>query len=135
MSTEKVDQENNPGTTRTTNQQARLVLYHFSAHCPPPLASRSRIQNPLYGITKDALMAQVEAFVREQGLEEDESTFKKGALLAQKPQEFESMLELDEADKEIIRRETTRSYTFLHYLSIHIYPVSQINGGNLKPYT
>lgn len=74
----------------------------------------------MHGIPKDTLMAQVEAFVREQGLEEAEPTFKKGALLAQKPKDFESMIELDEADKEIIRRETTRSSPFLHYLNSHV---------------
>ena len=33
---------------------------------------------------------------------------RKGALLAQNPKDFETMPELDEADKEIIRREVTR---------------------------
>jgi hypothetical protein len=37
---------------------------------------------------------------------------KKGALLAQNPKNFENMPELDEEDKAIIRRETTRPYIF-----------------------
>ncbi len=35
---------------------------------------------------------------------------RKGALLAQNPKDFETMPELDEADREIIRRETTRQW-------------------------
>jgi hypothetical protein len=33
---------------------------------------------------------------------------RKGALLAQNPKDFENIPELDETDREIIRRETTR---------------------------
>jgi hypothetical protein len=36
---------------------------------------------------------------------------KKGALLAQNQKDFENMPDLDEADKEVIRRETTRSFS------------------------
>ena len=53
-------------------------------------------------------MAQVEAFAREQGMEDIEPVLKKGALIAQHPSDFESLPELDETDKAIIRRETTR---------------------------
>lgn len=35
---------------------------------------------------------------------------RKGALLAQNPARFESIEDLDEADREVIRRETTRGY-------------------------
>ncbi|KAG6916850.1 hypothetical protein DXG01_005149 [Tephrocybe rancida] len=70
---------------------------------------QARIQNPLHGIPKEALLAQVDTFVQEQGMEEIATFLRKGALLAQNPKDFESMPELDEADKEVIRRETTRA--------------------------
>jgi hypothetical protein len=57
-------------------------------------------------------MAQVEAFSREQGMEDIEPLLKKGALIAQNPRDFESLPELDEADRAIIRRETTRPLPF-----------------------
>jgi hypothetical protein len=41
-------------------------------------------------------------------MEDIEPLLKKGALIAQSPKDFESLPELDEADKAIIRRETTR---------------------------
>jgi hypothetical protein len=62
----------------------------------------------LYGIPRDTLMAQVEAFAQEQGMEDITPLLKKGALIAQKPKDFEELPELDESDKEVIRRETTR---------------------------
>jgi hypothetical protein len=66
----------------------------------------------LHGIPKDELMSHVEAFAREKGMEDIEPLLKKGALIAQNPKGFESISELDDHDKEIIRRETTRSLSF-----------------------
>lgn len=36
---------------------------------------------------------------------------KKGALLAQNSKDFENIPDLDETDKEVIRKETTRSFS------------------------
>lgn len=68
-----------------------------------------RIQNPLHGIPKKLLLSQVEEFAREKGMEDITEVLQKGALIAQNPSKFESLEELDESDKEIIRRETTRA--------------------------
>ena len=57
-------------------------------------------------------MRKVESFVKEKGFEDKTGLFQRAAVLAQNPKEFETMSELTEADKEIIRRETTRSYQF-----------------------
>lgn len=83
-------------------------------------------------------MAQVEAFAREQGMEDVEPILKKGALIAQNPRGFESMSELDEADKAVIRRETTRSSLLDHCnfhsvvtVDIH-HDIVQINGHSLN---
>jgi len=54
-------------------------------------------------------MKKVDSFVREKGFEDKIHLFQKGALLAQSPGSFESSSDLTEADKEVIRRETTRS--------------------------
>ncbi|KAF8063601.1 hypothetical protein FPV67DRAFT_1672617 [Lyophyllum atratum] len=72
---------------------------------------QAKIQNPLYGIPKETLLGQVEAFAREQGMEDILPILKKGALLAQNPRDFETMPELDEADRETIRRETTHKWS------------------------
>jgi hypothetical protein len=61
----------------------------------------------------------VEAFVAEKGLQDKTDLFKKGALLAQNPKDFENLDVLTEDDKIFIRRETTRqSLPFLFPLNL-----------------
>jgi hypothetical protein len=67
-----------------------------------------RIYNPLSGITKDDLYDRVLRFCQEYGFEEHVETFQKGALVAQRPKEFEELSELTDDDKYYLRRETTR---------------------------
>ncbi|KAL9711736.1 hypothetical protein Ac2012v2_004808 [Leucoagaricus gongylophorus] len=71
----------------------------------------AKIQNPLYGIPKEKLLSQVEDFASEKGMEDITIFLQKGALIAQNPSQFEMMPELDEADKEVIRRETTHKWS------------------------
>ncbi|KAF9451300.1 hypothetical protein P691DRAFT_699702 [Macrolepiota fuliginosa MF-IS2] len=71
----------------------------------------ARIQNPLYGIPKEKLLSQVEDFANEKGLEDITLLLQKGALIAQNPSHFETIPELNEEDKETIRRETTHKWT------------------------
>jgi hypothetical protein len=80
-------------------------MYHA-----PPDHLESRIQNPLYGISHEKLMSQVEEFTRVKGFEHQLKLFQKAALLAQRPKEFENIPELSDSDREIIRRETTRKW-------------------------
>lgn len=68
----------------------------------------------MHGIPKDKLLRQVEEFAREKDLGDIELLLKKGALLAQNPKEFESLHELDEGDREAIRRETTREFFVMY---------------------
>ena len=67
-----------------------------------------RIRNPLSGIPKKDLLERVSGFCAEHGLQDKVSTFHKGALVAQSPEDFESIPELDEDDKYHLRREITR---------------------------
>ncbi|KAL0568184.1 hypothetical protein V5O48_013806 [Marasmius crinis-equi] len=71
----------------------------------------AKIQNPLHGIPKGKLLSQVQDFTREKGFEELLPVFQKGALLAQNPGKFEEIAELDEADREVIRREVTHKWS------------------------
>jgi hypothetical protein len=54
------------------------------------------------------LLAQVTEFCKEHDLEDKTSVFRKGALVAQHPESFEDIEELDEEDKITIREEKTR---------------------------
>jgi len=54
-------------------------------------------------------MRQVEEFTKEKGLDDKLELFQKAALLAQNQKDFENIPELSDGDKEVIRRETTRT--------------------------
>lgn len=71
---------------------------------------KTKQKNPLAGLTKEELMADVEAFAREKDLEHILDDLKKGALVAQDPKAFESLDELSEEEKELLRRETTHKW-------------------------
>ncbi|KAJ7928599.1 hypothetical protein B0H13DRAFT_1968080 [Mycena leptocephala] len=95
MSSEKVDQER---AADSFEEQRQIDLVNNA---------NARIQNPLHGIPHDRLLAQVEEFTREKGFDDQLKLFQKAALLAQSPSKFEEIAELDEADKQAIRREVT----------------------------
>lgn len=70
----------------------------------------SKQKNPLAGLTKDVLLADVEAFAREKNLEHIVDHLKRGALVAQDPGRFESLGELSDTEKELLRREKTHKW-------------------------
>ncbi|EIN06371.1 hypothetical protein PUNSTDRAFT_89926 [Punctularia strigosozonata HHB-11173 SS5] len=71
----------------------------------------ARIQNPLSHIPKAQLLADVDAFARENDLSDKVELLRKGALVGQNPAAFERIPELDDADKEALRRETTHKWS------------------------
>lgn len=72
----------------------------------------SRVRNPLAGIAKPQLLAQVAAFCTAYGLSDKLPIFEKGALVAQSAGDFENIPELNEEDKVPLRREVTRKNTY-----------------------
>ncbi|OBT78407.1 hypothetical protein VF21_02177 [Pseudogymnoascus sp. 05NY08] len=70
----------------------------------------AKIRNPLLGISKPDLLAKVTEFCKEHDLEDKTSVFRKGALVAQHPESFEDIEELDEEDKITIREEKTHKW-------------------------
>ncbi|KAI0070188.1 hypothetical protein K474DRAFT_895367 [Panus rudis PR-1116 ss-1] len=71
----------------------------------------AKLANPLHGIPQDQLMEDAARFADEHGLGHLRETFKKGALVAQNPQEFESLTVLNEEDKNVLRREITHKWS------------------------
>jgi hypothetical protein len=71
----------------------------------------AKLRNPLAGLNKTQLMVEVEEFAKEKDLVHALEDLKKGALVAQNPTGFESIEELTEDDKEILRRETTHRWS------------------------
>ncbi|KAH6603290.1 sugar transporter [Trichoderma cornu-damae] len=69
------------------------------------------IRNPLRGIPKEDLFANVAEFHRSRGLPSDILfLLQKGALVAQNPAAFESLDELDEDEKQALREEVTHRW-------------------------
>ncbi|KAI0633858.1 hypothetical protein C8Q77DRAFT_819219 [Trametes polyzona] len=70
-----------------------------------------KLANPLTGIPHDQLMEDAATFAKTHGLGHLEEEFRKGALVAQDPTAFESLTQLDEEDKEVLRRELTHRWS------------------------
>ncbi|KAL1859684.1 hypothetical protein VTK73DRAFT_7502 [Phialemonium thermophilum] len=68
-------------------------------------------ENPLARRTKEELLADVEAFCRQHDLMEHVDDFRKGALVAQNPDEALSLAELSAEDKRILEREHTHRWS------------------------
>ncbi|KAJ7679753.1 hypothetical protein B0H17DRAFT_1077620 [Mycena rosella] len=119
MSSEKVDQE----ITASDQEERHINLVNNV---------NARIQNPLHGIPKARLLAQVEDFVGEKGFHDQLKLFQKAALLAQNPKTFESIPELDEEDKATIRREITHLTVILCSIAGTSWDQTGSNGANLS---
>jgi hypothetical protein len=76
----------------------------YTEHLDSPSTTRgSATVNPLAGIPKEQLFHDVDNFCREKGLEDKIDVFRKGALVAQRPSDFDDIAELDEADRAPLR--------------------------------
>lgn len=73
-------------------------------------AVSAKLKNPLYGIPKEDLMRDVEAFAKEKGLEDITDMLKKGALVAQDPKRVNEIEELDENERTWFRLEKTHRW-------------------------
>ncbi|KAI0973168.1 sugar transporter-domain-containing protein [Xylaria arbuscula] len=73
----------------------------------------AKIQNPLAGIPREQLLADVERFARENGLDNDIPLLRRGALVAQDPTCFEDIQgseALNEAEIYALKREITHKW-------------------------
>lgn len=83
----------------------------------------TRIANPLADIPRESLLADVERFAAEKGLNEHVNLLKKGALVAQDPGNYENM-DLEEDEKEALRIEVTRKWKHPMLLYVTIFTCS-----------
>lgn len=71
------------------------------------------LRNPLLGYSHSELMADVDAFTEKYGLNEHRDSFRRGALVAQasnRPNGFETITELSEEEKAVLRKEVTHRW-------------------------
>jgi hypothetical protein len=66
------------------------------------LSVTAKIQNVLHGQPKEQVIAEADAFCDRFGLQADREVFRKGALLAQKPHDYQFIDELSQEDKDAI---------------------------------
>lgn len=61
-------------------------------------------------LSKDEVLQRASAFCNDYGFQDKLDVFRRGALVAQHPHDFESLPELSEDDKYHLRRETTHKW-------------------------
>jgi hypothetical protein len=73
-------------------------------------ALNAMLENPLAGKSRETVIRDARRFAQENGLGEHEEIFVKGALVAQRPNDFENIPELSEEDKAALRFELTHKW-------------------------
>ncbi|KAH7169942.1 hexose transporter [Dactylonectria macrodidyma] len=63
------------------------------------------IKNPLVGIPKDRLLSEAAGLATKHGLNDVVDDFKRGALAAQHPEKFETIVELTDQDRQLLKNE------------------------------
>lgn len=71
----------------------------------------ARLRNPLHGIPRDQLTRDVEAFAKEKELTEHRDILVKGAVLAQNPEEYETLDVLDDEERRAIAHERAHKWS------------------------
>ncbi|TAQ86026.1 hypothetical protein B7494_g5655 [Chlorociboria aeruginascens] len=78
------------------------------------------IKNPLAGIHKDQLLADVEIFAADNGLTDILPILTKGALVAQNPHYADRIVELDDNDRRVLEEENTHRWKHPRILYVTI---------------
>ncbi|KAI5290953.1 hypothetical protein KEM52_000299, partial [Ascosphaera acerosa] len=108
---QEVDHLSPPGTPDLTGKNLTAFQEYGiteAEHYPEDLTAR--FQNPLYGIPKTELYADVERFCTQHGLTEYTEVFKKGALVAQHPKHTQDIAELTQEEKTDLQDEVDHKW-------------------------
>jgi sugar porter (SP) family MFS transporter len=70
----------------------------------------ARIRNPLAGIPRETLLGQVEEFAADKGLTDILPLLQRGALVAQSPADFETLKDIDDHERTLLREEVTHRW-------------------------
>ncbi|KAJ7183450.1 hypothetical protein C8R46DRAFT_1344283 [Mycena filopes] len=108
------EKEKDKGEVVHREHRSSITPSRQSSHVQPSVQAlkeaNAKLANPLRGVSREQLMRDVEQFAEEKGLKHLLPELRKGALVAQEPEAFESIDLLDEKDKYHLRRETTHRY-------------------------
>ncbi|KAF2790977.1 hypothetical protein K505DRAFT_339960 [Melanomma pulvis-pyrius CBS 109.77] len=81
---------------------------------PRQTSVAQRLRNPLAGLSEAQVIADVDAWCVEKGLQEHQNVFRKGALIArmgQRDDGFEYVTQLSEEDKDVLRHEIAHRWS------------------------
>lgn len=107
---EKRDSSTSETTAHAKNvEEARPRKKSFTDVDPDKLSAA--FENPLADIPKEQLFAEVDAFVKDNGLDEFLEDFRKGALVAQNPDSYTEITELNDEDRNVLEREHTHRWS------------------------
>ncbi|KAI5450673.1 hypothetical protein NCC49_002930 [Naganishia albida] len=98
--------ESSPAVRETESDEKHVVVVPSG-----PGKGGNKPKNILAGISKEDLLNDVRSFAAEKGLEEYLPDLEKGALLAQRPDDFEEISELTEEDIASIRYEKEHKWS------------------------
>jgi hypothetical protein len=89
----------------SVHNQKEVDKFYDRARPEGQVANAIQLDNILSRLSKEELMADVERFITTHGLEEHADSFRKGALVAQQPDNWNAISELSEEEKLAISEE------------------------------
>ncbi|KAF1996419.1 MFS transporter [Amniculicola lignicola CBS 123094] len=111
-----------PVAAETTTPERRGSIFSKRKNSVQELTSNveGEIKNPLVGIPKAELLADISNFAKDNQLEDIEPLLIKGALAAQSPHDIDNIEELDDADRTALREEQTHRFKLPRTLYVTI---------------
>ena len=104
-----------------TEKTASVGGYGAAADAVPRDKLNAMFENPLGGIPREQLFADVDRFCTENNLTQYQETFRKGALVAQDPSGYQHLDLLSDDEKRVLKEEHTHKWRHpkqLYYLVI-----------------
>lgn len=98
--------EGSPAVRETESVEKRVVVVPSG-----PGHGNNRPKNILADLSKEDLLADVRMFATQKGLEEYLPDLEKGALLAQRPEEYDDIDELTDEDRAVIKYEKEHKWS------------------------
>jgi hypothetical protein len=80
-------------------EDANVIPLETAEERDARIAGRATLQNALHGIPKIRLFAEVDQFCKDHKLEDHQDIFRKGALLAQRPDNWALLDDLSDDEK------------------------------------
>jgi len=117
MSRRKLDIETTEPTSSSISSKSDFGTAHHHEHMgsqPRQASVAAKLRNPLAGLSEEQVIADVDAWCVEKGLQEHQDAFRKGALIArvgQRDDGFEYVSQLSTEEKDLLRYELNHRWS------------------------